>query len=357
MWDRLFLDQPLSLWALAVAALLATVGALHLLERLAIGRIRRFAETTRTGWDDLAVEILGDTRGFFVLAVGAFVGAQVLALPERFEDPVEVAVVLALLLQAGLWAGTAIRFLVGHYRRQELDSDPAAVTTMSAVGFVGRLVVWSVILLLALDNVGVDVTALIAGLGVGGIAVALAVQNILGDLFASLAIVLDKPFVIGDFLAVDDAVGNVEHIGLKTTRLRSLSGEQLVFSNKDLLSSRIRNFGRMRERRVVFELGVTYDTPRDVAARIPDLIRAALEPHEDVRVDRCHLKELGDWSLVYETVYYVEDPAYNRYMDIQQAVNLELLERFREEGIEFAFPTRTVQLEGGDAQIEGGDPS
>ncbi len=172
-------------------------------------------------------------------------------------------------------------------------------------------------LLLALDNLGVDVTALVAGLGVGGIAVALAVQSILGDLFASLSIVLDKPFVIGDFIIVGDLLGTVENVGIKTTRVRSLSGEQLIFSNADLLNSRIRNYGRMYERRVVFTVGVTYDTPRH---------------------------KLEDFSLDFETVYYVQDPAYNLYMDIQQAINLELYQRFADEGIEFAYPTQTLFL-------------
>ncbi|HKK08681.1 MAG TPA: mechanosensitive ion channel family protein, partial [Gemmatimonadota bacterium] len=206
-----------------------------------------------------------------------------------------------------------------------------------------------------------QIKTLLAGLGVGGIAVALAVQTILGDLFASLSIVLDKPFVIGDFLAVGEHTGTVEQIGIKTTRIRSLSGEQLVFSNADLLSSRIRNYGRMRERRAVFTVGVTYGTPPGTARRIPDLIREALAEHDEVRVDRCHFKAFGDSALIYETVYYVSDPAYNLYMDIQQEVNLELMRLFAEEGIEFAYPTRTVHLRaeraGADDPPGTGDPA
>jgi small-conductance mechanosensitive channel len=215
---------------------------------------------------------------------------------------------------------------------------------MTAVGFVARLVLWSVILLLALDNLGVDVTALVAGLGVGGIAVALAVQNILSDLFASLSIVLDKPFAVGDFLIIDSFLGSVEHVGLKTTRLRSLSGEQLVFSNTDLLGSRIRNYGRMFERRVVFKIGVTYQTPRDKLTKIPGIIREAIEAQDKTRFDRSHFNEYGEFSLNFESVYYVLGPDYNLYMDIQQAINLRIHERFEEEGIEFAYPTQTLFL-------------
>jgi small-conductance mechanosensitive channel len=209
---------------------------------------------------------------------------------------------------------------------------------------LGRLATWVVVLLLGLDNLGIDVTALVAGLGVTGIAVALAVQNILGDLFASLSIVLDKPFVIGDFLAVGDMMGSVEYVGLKTTRLRSLSGEQLVFSNSDLLGSRIRNFGRMAERRALFTIGVTYQTPREKLERIPQMIREAVEAQPQTRFDRSHFARYGDSAITFETVYYVTVPEYPVYMDIQQAINLRIHEAFEREGIEFAYPTQTVFL-------------
>ncbi len=201
------------------------------------------------------------------------------------------------------------------------------------------------VLLLSLQNVGVDVTALVAGLGVGGIAVALALQNILGDLFASLAIVLDKPFVLGDFINVGgEFLGSIEAIGLKTTRIRSLSGEQLVFSNSDLLGSRIRNYGRMAERRIAFTVGVTYETPKDRLAEIPGIIREAVEAQDKVRFDRSHFQKFGDFSLDFETVYYVLSPDYSTYMDIQQAINLRLFGEFGDRGIEFAYPTQTLHL-------------
>jgi small-conductance mechanosensitive channel len=185
----------------------------------------------------------------------------------------------------------------------------------------------------------------VAGLGIGGIAVALAIQNILGDLFASLSIALDKPFVIGDFIIVDQLLGTVEHIGLKTTRIRSLSGEQIVFSNADLLNSRIRNYKRMYERRVVFSIGVTYQTPYEKLASIGTTLKEIIESQPDVRFDRAHFREYADSSLNYEVVYYVKSPDYNRYMDIQQAINLEIYRRFQDGGIEFAYPTRTLYLQ------------
>ena len=217
---------------------------------------------------------------------------------------------------------------------------------MAALGFLVRILLWSVLLLMALDNVGIEIGPVLTGLGVGGIAVALAVQNVLGDLFASLSIVLDKPFVIGDFIVIDDYKGNIEHIGLKTTRVRSLSGEQLVLGNADLLKSRIRNFKRMQERRILFTLGVVYQTPRETAARIPDMLKDVIESTDSTRFDRAHFKSFGPSSLDFEVVYYVLVPEYNTYMDIQQKMNLEIMRRFEAEGIEFAYPTQTLYLEG-----------
>ncbi|MDP4645196.1 MAG: mechanosensitive ion channel family protein [Opitutales bacterium] len=212
------------------------------------------------------------------------------------------------------------------------------------MSFIARLIIWAIALLLVVDNLGYDVTALVAGLGITGIAVALALQNILGDLFASLSIVLDKPFVIGDFIIVGDLLGVVERIGLKTTRVRSLSGEQLIFSNSDLLSSRVRNFKQMQERRIAFSIGVIYQTTPDQLEAIPPKIKEIVEDVENARFDRAHFKGFGDSSYDFEIVYYVLLADYLVYMDIQQNINLAICRWFAEEGIEFAYPTRTLHI-------------
>jgi small-conductance mechanosensitive channel len=247
-----------------------------------------------------------------------------------------------LLVQIGIWLTVITISTVEHYSKQTLAKNPAAATTMNAVGFISRIVIWSVITLVALDSMGINVTTVVAGLGIGGVAVALAVQNILGDLFASLSIILDKPFVMGDFLIIDEHMGSVEYIGLKTTRIRSLSGEQLIFSNSDLLKSRIRNYGRMFERRVVFNLGVIYNTPRDKLKRIPEIIRDAINAQEKTRFDRSHFMKYGDYALQFETVYYVRSPDYNIYMDIQQSIYFAIHEAFERERIDFAYPTQKL---------------
>jgi small-conductance mechanosensitive channel len=332
-------------WLLAGAIFLSAVILFPLIHALIARRAVRLAERTGITWGTAVAEAFRRTRFWFLVVLAIYLASLVLDLPPKTRNVLEAATILALLVQAAIWGNTAINVGLERYARRQQEKDPAAVTTVSALGFIGKLAFFVVLVLLALDNVGIEVTALIAGLGIGGIAVALATKNILGDLFASLLIVLDKPFVLGDFINVGDFQGNVEKIGLKTTRLRSLSGEQLVVSNNDLLQSRIRNYKRMVERRIQFMIGVTYDTPREKIAAIPGIIREIVESQEDVRFDRSHFKEFGAYALNFETVYFVVKPDYTLYMDRQQAINLAIFDRFAENGIQFALPTQTVLVE------------
>jgi len=334
--------NTLQIWLIALGIASAVMVLVGVIRYFLVKQLQKLVEHTGAPFWHLMVAVVKRTRWLFVLILGLFIGAIVLTIPDKARTVINTALIVVLIIQAGLWASAALRVSVEEYRKQQLEKDPAGVTTLNIINFIGKIIIWSIVLLLVLDNLGVNITALVAGLGVGGIAVALALQTILGDLFASLSIVLDKPFVVGDFLIVGDLLGSVEYVGLKTTRLRSLSGEQLVFANADLLNSRIRNFGRMYERRVAFNIGVTYQTPRDKIKKIPLIIREAVEQQSDTRFDRSHFKEYGDFSLVFETVYFVLGPDYNKYMDIHQAINLYIHEQFEKEGIEFAYPTQTL---------------
>jgi len=329
-------------WLLALLIMILVGVVLRVLRGVILRRLTGFVERTATELDDLVADLLKRTRLFFLLVVSLYAGSLALTLPEVATRVISTVTVLVLLIQAGIWGTGLVSFWITRYVRRKLEEDAATATSMAALGFVIKVVLWAVLLLLALDNMGVKIGPLIAGLGIGGIAVALALQNVLGDLFGSLSIVLDKPFVIGDFIIVGDLLGTVERIGLKTTRVRSLYGEQLVFSNSDLLNSRIRNYKRMYERRIVFSIGVTYQTPYEKLAAIPGMIREIIESLEKTRFDRAHFKEYGDFSLKFEIVYYVLTPDYNTYMDIQQAINLAICRRFEKEGIEFAYPTHTL---------------
>jgi small-conductance mechanosensitive channel len=331
-------------WLIACAVTLLALGLTGIVLRIGIRRLRASVDDEDPELVQLIVAVAARTSWIFTSILALYIGSLVLVLPDKTRSVINSVIVIAFLLQAGLWAAAALRTSVEQYRKRQLDRDPASVTTLNILNFIGRVVLWAVVLTLVLDNLGVNITALVAGLGVGGIAIALAVQTILGDLFASLSIVLDKPFVVGDFLIVDDFLGAVEHVGLKTTRLRSLSGEQLVFSNSDLLNSRIRNYGRMFERRVPFNIGVTYQTPREKLKLIPEITREAIEKQEKTRFDRSNFKEYGSYSLNFESVYYIAGPDYNLFMNIHEAVCLHIHERFEQEGIEFAYPTQVIHM-------------
>ena len=332
-------------WAIGAAVFVAVSIALMLVRWVLRQRLHALAERRPVLALQIADRVVAETKSWFLLLIALFVGSRFWVMTPAINDVVMSIATIALLVQMGLWGGAAFVMFLEARRKRDLEENPGAVAAMDVLAFVVRVVIWSVVLLVILDNLGVDITTFIAGLGVGGIAVALAAQNILGDLFASLSIVLDKPFVVGDFVAVGDHLGRVEKVGIKTTRIRSLSGEELILSNNDLLSSRIRNFGRMFERRIVFSLGVTYQTPASKLERIPTMIREAIEAQEDVRFDRAHFQKYGDFALIFEVVYYVKSRDYNRYMDIQQAINLRLFAQFETEGIEFAYPTQTLYLQ------------
>lgn len=341
----MFLENSLQSWAFAGGILAAVLVITLALKWLVVVRLSQLTQRSRFVYDDAMVEAVRATRMWLLFFPALVVALQGLAeLPPRLLDVVHKAATVAIFVQVGLWLAAMLKFLIESARAKALQTDPGTAMSLSAFNFVGKIVLWSIVLLLALDNLGIDVTAMVAGLGVGGIAVALAVQNILGDLFASLSIVIDKPFVIGDFIIVDDYLGSVENIGLKTTRIRSLGGEQIVFSNSDLLNTRIRNYKRMRERRIVFSFGVLYSTPADQLAAIPQMVRDIIESLEVVRFDRAHFQGFGDSSLNFEVVYWMLDPDFNLYMDRQQAINLALVRKFAAEGIDFAFPTRTLHI-------------
>ena len=341
--NNVFYGNDIKTWLTALGIAVGFMILLRVVEQVLIVRVQRLTRKTDTVIDDAIVGSLRKTKLTYLFVVSAFLGSLVLTLPDRLRSIAWQVLVVATLLQAGIWVSTGLQIWLENYRASE--EDGANRTTMNAVSFLVRVALWTTVLLLILDNLGVDVTALVTGLGIGGVAIALAVQNVLSDLFASLSIVLDKPFVNGDFIVVGDLAGSVEHVGIKTTRIRSISGEQLVFSNNDLLTSRIRNFGRMNERRVVFSIGVTYQTPADKLERIPSIIEDVVKAQERVRFDRSHFASYGDSSLNFETVYFVESADYTQHMDILQEVNLAIFRRFEEDSIEFAYPTQTLFVE------------
>ena len=291
-----------------------------------------------------AASIQRQSKTPVIFLIAVFAGLLNLELPNFAERGLNAGIALVVVIQVGLWGSAAMAFLL----RRRLESDPefASPGAIAAGRYLATLLLWSVLAVLFLDNIGVEITTLVAGLGVGGIAIGLAARSILSDLFASLAILLDRPFAVGDFVSVKGAAGSVERIGIKTTHLRSPSGEQLVYSNSDMLGSPLRNYGRMNRRRAVLSLSINYDTDPEQVEAIPGIVREAIERHEMTQFDRAHFKSFGESALLIEAVFYMSTTNFGVFMDTQQAINLELLSRFREAGIEFAFPTRDVRLTG-----------
>lgn len=352
-----FIEQHAMEDLVIAAGVAATTFLLLYLARSIVARkLAAWAQRSAAQWDDLLADMVSATHNLMLFGIALLVGVNNLKLPPKAENIVDHGFTLILLSQVGLWGHRVIRgwrnLQINRYQAAE---NGAAAMNYGVLSFLAEAVLWIILILMVLDNFGVNITTLVASLGIGGIAVALAVQNILGDLFASLSIALDKPFVAGDFIIIDTMMGTVKHVGLKTTRIQSLSGEELIFSNADLLKSRIRNYKRMTERRVVFQIGVVFGTAPEKLKRVNEIIREAVQSQSGVRLDRTHFKAIGASSLDFEVVYYVLDPDYTRYMDIQQAINLALMERMQSESISFAFPTQTLHIERARAKAPNGD--
>jgi small-conductance mechanosensitive channel len=342
LWDQLLRNNDPSELALAAAIALALLLALWAARRSRV--LARLARATGTQGGEAVADALDSTRLWLFLPLAVFAGASVLQIPARLDRLLENFAMVGVLAQLAVWANRLLAYWLARRMLEKRATDPESATTVTLIGFIARAFVWTLALLLALDQLGFDVTALVAGLGIGGVAVALALQNILGDLFASAAIVLDKPFVVGDFIVVGELAGTVEKVGLKTTRVKSLSGEQLVFANAQLLGSQIRNYKRMQERRIAFAIGVTYRTPLEKLRALPGWLKAAVEAQSEARFDRAHFKAYADFSLGFEVVYYVLSADYAVYMNVQQSINLAIFEKLAAEGVQFAYPTRTLYV-------------
>jgi small-conductance mechanosensitive channel len=339
--EQIVLGNSLEKWLLAAGIAVVGTVILNIFTKILARGFNSLNKKVTSDFPRVLAEMFRRTKKTILFLIILYAASTVLLLPAALAVFLRYIAVILVGIQVGAWGSFLVAKLVSEYVIRKTDKDEAP-SGIAVATLIARVTVWAFVVLLVLDNLGFNITTLIAGLGVGGIAVAMASQNVLGDLFASLSILLDKPFKVGDFIIVGDLLGSVENIGLKTTRLRSLGGEQLVFSNADLLSSRIRNYKRMQERRVVFTVGVEYSTASDKLKRIPRMIKNIVESIQSTRFDRSHFMSYGDFSLNFETVYYVLSPDYNIYADIQQEINIKVFEKFEEEQIVFAFPSRTI---------------
>mgnify|MGYP006166978879 FL=1 len=331
-------------WSASGLVFLSTIIVLRLIIYAGTSRIALTVNDTASQIDNILVRCLATVKSIAIGCLAFYLASLTLALPPVFDETLQNFLVLVFLIQGAFWSNAILDYILIDWAGEKFANDPSVATALGSVGFLLRLAVWVIFLMLALGNMGLDVGPLIASLGIGGIAFALALQNVLGDLLGSFSIVFDKPFVVGDYIETEGFEGRVQNVGLKTTRLEALSGETLVLSNSDLLSSRIRNFEKRAKRRASFLLSVTYSTPLDKLEQIPSIVKEIIEGQKQTQYERSFLKKLGDRGIDFEVVYSMRGPNLADFGTVNHNINMEILRKFDIEGIEFAYHTQTIDV-------------
>ena len=341
-WTKEFLGNSVEQYGLFILILVGSTIIFALFQKFLLHRLEKLAKKTKTELDDAIIEIFRTIKPPFYLFLSFYIALRFLSFP----DIVHRIIGALLIVWAIYLAVKAVQIFINFAfkKRFEEEEDRGTKSALNAINIIAKIILWSLGLLLMLSNLGINITSLIAGLGIGGIAIALALQNILGDLFSSFAIHFDKPFVEGDYVVIGKHAGNVEKIGIKSTRIRALQGEEIIISNQELMSARIQNFKKMKERRTTFTIGVTYNTPAEKLKKIPDIIRQIVEKADNARFDRSHFKSFDDSALAFETTFFITSSEYKEYMDVQQEINFKIHEAFEREGVEMAYPTQTLYV-------------
>ncbi|MBN2454803.1 mechanosensitive ion channel family protein [Candidatus Woesearchaeota archaeon] len=332
-------------YLMALAVFLGVLIVLKIFKSYGILQLKKIAKRSKTPIDDLVIKVFDEIHWPFYVLVAAYLAERLLSLTPLLQK----LIAYAILIIGAYYVVRGLQDVVDYLgerliERKKKQEKIAPIAAVQLICSIVKALLWVVAIIFIIANLGFDVTSLVAGLGIGGIAIALALQNVLSDVFSSFSISFDKPFEIGDFIIVGEHMGTVKQIGIKSTRIKALQGEEIVISNRELTSTRIQNFKRMERRRVVFKFGITYSTPVKKMKKIPAMVGEIFKKVKLADLDRVHFKEYGDFSLNYEVVYYVNTSDYNKYMDTQQEVNLDLKETFEKEGIEFAYPTQTIFL-------------
>lgn len=341
-WETEYLGNTLSEYVGAIIVLLGMIAILGILQKVILSRLRNWSKKTETDIDDTFVRIIGTLKPPFYIFLAFYVGFSTLTFDGIIGNAIDVILIVWITYQVIL----AVQILIDYILEKKIlvGDDKNKKSALRMLANIGKGALWGMGLLVILSNLGVNITSLIAGLGIGGVAIAFALQNILEDLFSSFTIYFDKPFEVGDFVVVGSAVGTIRHIGVKSTRVRALSGEEIVVSNKEITNATIQNYKKMEKRRVVFSFGVTYETATDKMREIPKIIEDVFASLEKADFGRAHFKSFDDSALSYEVVYHVTESDYNLYMDIQQEVNFQVKDIFEKKGISMAYPTQTIYM-------------
>ena len=347
-WDFLeieILSNKLADYSLALLILISSVLIIKIIRSLVIRNLKRWAASTTNPFDDAIIRIV-ERNVIPILYIGSFyVAVSNLTLHPILDRAIEVLVIIGSTALAIRLIASFVEYALKIYWLTYHRNNPNIEQSVSALIPAIRIIIWVIGIIFILDNLGFDISAVVASLGIGGVAIALASQGVLQDLFSYFSILLDRPFELGDFIIVGDYLGTVEYVGIKTTRLKSISGEEIIIANTDLTGSRIRNFKRMRERRIVFKFGVVYDTNIAQLKMIPDLVERIIRATEHTRFDRAHFAGYGDFSLDFEVVYFIDTNDYTEYMNAQQQINLNVKAEFARHNIQFAYPTQINYLQ------------
>jgi small-conductance mechanosensitive channel len=341
--QNIYFGNTLHQYVVALGVFLIALLFFKLLKNQFLGRLKRWAEKTKTDLDDELVSTLEAIPGVLYFFASLYIALQFVTINAKITKGVEIILIILLIYWGTKVVSELIEYALSKVAKKQ-NGKREKNTTYFALNLIAKIILWSTGLLLVLSNLGVNISALVASLGIGGIAVALALQNILSDIFSSFSLYLDKPFEVGDFIIIGDHMGTVKKIGLKTTRIEALQGEEIVISNNELTSSRVRNFKKMKKRRVVFMIGVTYGTPHKQLKKIPKILKEAIKSIKKTTFDRSNFATFGNFSLNFETVYYLESSDYNEYMNTQEKINLAVVDAFEKEKIEIAFPTQTLYV-------------
>ncbi len=340
---RVIFHNSVSNYLVSLSILISGLLIARVLKLIVITRLKAWAARTSTTLDDFFLQVF-ESKLIPVFYFGVvYLSINTLTLGTTFTRGFDVVIAVLLTVFSARFLVAIINYMIETVWLQKGEASTGEYSIKGLLPVI-NVVVWGVAVTFLLDNLGFKISTVIAGLGIGGVAVALAAQAILRDLFSYFAILFDRPFKIGDFIIVGDYMGAIEYVGIKTTRIRSLSGEQVIFSNTDLINSRVRNYKRMNKRRVVFSLGVTYQTSLQDLQEIPGIITRIIKSVDLTTFDRAHFFSYGDFSLIFEVVYYVLSSDYNKYMDIQQEINFRIMKEFDQRGIEFAYPTQTLYI-------------
>jgi small-conductance mechanosensitive channel len=335
-----FLSNTLGDYLIAIIILICCIVLIKIFRRVTIKSFKKWAARTENIYDDALLNILERDLVPIAYIASIYLAVSKLNLHPILERVVEVVVVLASTIYAVRLLTASLEYLIKIYWVTYHPNNANLEQSINALIPAIKVILWIIGIIFLLDNWGFDISAVVASLGIGGVAVALASQGVLQDLFSYFSILLDRPFELGDFIIVGDCLGTVEYVGIKTTRLRSLDGEQIIIANTDLTGSRIRNYKRMRQRRIAFKFGVVYETAAQQLSKIPHLIEKIVNDTDRATFDRAHFFGYGEYSLDFEVVYFINTNDYNVYMNAQQEINLAIKSKFAEENIEFAYPTQ-----------------